>query len=36
VGAASALGVIAVIITIIIATGFNRILIRMTGYGEAQ
>jgi sorbitol/mannitol transport system permease protein len=36
VGAASALGVIAVIITIIIATGFNRVLLRMTGYGETQ
>jgi sorbitol/mannitol transport system permease protein len=36
VGAASALGVIAVVITILIATGFNRILLRMTGYGEAQ
>jgi sorbitol/mannitol transport system permease protein len=36
IGAASALGVIAVIITIIIASGFNRVLLRMTGYGEAQ
>jgi sorbitol/mannitol transport system permease protein len=36
VGAASALAVIAVIITIAIAMGFNRILLRMTGYAEAQ
>jgi len=36
VGAASAIGVTAVIFTIIVATGFNRILLRMTGYGEAQ
>jgi sorbitol/mannitol transport system permease protein len=36
VGTASALGVIAVFITILIATGFNRILLRMTGYAEAQ
>jgi sorbitol/mannitol transport system permease protein len=36
VGTASALGVIAVLITIVIATGFNKILIRMTRYGEAQ
>ncbi|HEX8917128.1 MAG TPA: sugar ABC transporter permease [Chloroflexota bacterium] len=36
VGAASALAVIAVLITIVIATGFNRVLLRMTGYGEAQ
>jgi sorbitol/mannitol transport system permease protein len=36
VGTASALGVIAVLITILIATGFNRILLRMTGYGEVQ
>jgi sorbitol/mannitol transport system permease protein len=36
IGLASALGVIAVLITIVIATGFNRILLRMTGYAEAQ
>jgi sorbitol/mannitol transport system permease protein len=36
VGTASALAVIAVLITILIATGFNRILLRMTGYAEAQ
>jgi sorbitol/mannitol transport system permease protein len=36
VGAASALAVIAVLITIIIATGFNRVLLRLTGYSEAQ
>lgn len=36
VGEASALAVIAVLITIVIATGFNRVLLRMTGYGEAQ
>lgn len=36
VGAASALGVITVLITILIATGFNRILLRMTGYAEVQ
>jgi sorbitol/mannitol transport system permease protein len=35
-GVASALGVIAVLITIVIATGFNRVLLRMTGYAEAQ
>ncbi len=35
VGAASALAVVAVLITIVIATGFNRILLRMTGYVEA-
>jgi sorbitol/mannitol transport system permease protein len=35
VGLASALGVIAVLITIVIATGFNRVLLRMTGYAEA-
>lgn len=34
-GGASALGVIAVLITIAIATGFNRVLLRMTAYGEA-
>jgi sorbitol/mannitol transport system permease protein len=36
IGAASALGVIAVLITILIATGFNRVLLRMTDYAEAQ
>ena len=36
VGLASALGVIAVLITIVIASGFNRILLRMTGYAEVQ
>jgi sorbitol/mannitol transport system permease protein len=36
VGVASALGVIAVLITILIATGFNRVLLRMTGYAEVQ
>jgi sorbitol/mannitol transport system permease protein len=36
VGTAAALGVTAVLITIIIATGFNRILLRMTGYAEAE
>jgi sorbitol/mannitol transport system permease protein len=36
IGAASALAVIAVLITIVIASGFNRVLLRMTGYAEAQ
>ena len=35
-GGAAALGVVTVLITIVIATGFNRVLLRMTGYGEAQ
>ncbi|HEX6506506.1 MAG TPA: sugar ABC transporter permease [Chloroflexota bacterium] len=36
VGTASALAVIAVLITILIATAFNRVLLRLTGYAEAQ
>jgi sorbitol/mannitol transport system permease protein len=36
VGSASALAVIAVLITILIATAFNRVLLRLTGYAEAQ
>jgi sorbitol/mannitol transport system permease protein len=36
IGVAAALGVIAVLITIAIATGFNRVLLRMTNYAEAQ
>jgi|SRR5947209_1575859 len=35
VGAAAALAVIAVLITILIATAFNKVLLRMTGYAEA-
>jgi sorbitol/mannitol transport system permease protein len=36
VGTASALAVIAVLLTILVATGFNRILLRLTGYAEVQ
>lgn len=36
VGTASALAVIAVVITILIATAFNRVLLRLTGYAETQ